>query len=283
MASLGLAACSAGHPASASETPLSLTGRTLTFNEDFDRLSFRQDGAGVWTSRYWYASPDDVGSRTLPSNNERQLYVDPGFRGRASKPLGLNPFKISQGILTITATRTPEAIKSQVYDFGYLSGLLTTKDSYNQKFGYFEIRARLPKGKGLWPAFWLLPADGSWPPEIDVMEALGHEPTRSHHSLHWTQDGKKTHWTKASDQSDLTDGFHTFGVDWTEANMRWYVDRKLVAQTQTPKPINKPMYLLVNLAVGGYWPGDPDATTAFPAGLQIDYIRAYSPRPAAQP
>jgi beta-glucanase (GH16 family) len=133
------------------------------------------------------------------------------------------------------------------------------------------MRARLPRGKGLWPAFWLLPKDQSWPPEIDVMEEIG-DPGVVYHTVH----------SRIADQPGVKaevpgdpDGFHTFAVAWDPQQVVWYVDGRETARKPTPPDANKPMYLLVNLAVGGHWPGVPDASTAFPARMTVRWVRAY--------
>jgi beta-glucanase (GH16 family) len=158
----------------------------------------------------------------------------------------------------------------------YCSGVLTSRTRFFQRYGYFEMRARLPHGRGLWPAFWLLPKGGGWPPEIDVMEVLGHDPATLYASVHWKAQGNESITNKAH-TADLSAGFHIYGLSWHPDLLRWYVDGMEVARTSTPPGLDKPMYLLVNLAVGGKksWPGAPDAGTVFPARMIVDYIRAY--------
>ena len=117
------------------------------------------------------------------------------------------------------------------------------------------MKAQLPAGQGFWPSFWLLPTDGSWPPEIDIFEVLGNDPTTAYFSLH-TQTGPTTN-AKVSLLPDLSTGFHTYGLDWQADTIRWYVDGNQVAEAATPADMQKPMYMLLNLAVGdtGSWPG----------------------------
>ncbi|WP_374575538.1 glycoside hydrolase family 16 protein [Phenylobacterium sp.] len=252
-------------------------GRTLTFSDDFNSLSLFKDGRGVWTPRFRYAGPNELGSRTLPANGEKQVYVDPDLAGQAKAPLGLNPFRIEDGKLIIRAQKTPRGMARYLWRFRYTSGLLTSLDSFHQKYGYFEIRARLPKGAGLWPAFWLLPVSGAWPPEIDVFEVLGQDPTTVHQTVHWTQDQEHKSQHAAVQVADTSDGFHTFGVDWNSRTIRWYVDGHQTAEAPTPSDLDEPVYLLINLAVGGYWPGKV-ARGALPAEMAIDYVRVYSPK-----
>jgi len=171
--------------------------------------------------------------------------------------------------LKITASPTPPAIRPELRNYAYLSGVITTQPSFSQTYGYFEMRAQLPEGKGLWPAFWLLPKDGSWPPEIDVMESVG-DPSVVYMTSH-----SKTQEPKGVEARIAPHAFHVFAVSWGPHQLIWYIDGSEVARQPTPADMHKPMYMLANLAVGGNWPGAPDATTHFPAVLMIDYIRAY--------
>jgi beta-glucanase (GH16 family) len=182
-------------------------------------------------------------------------------------------FALDQGTLQIVAEPTGR----QGYD--YTSGLISSYPAFAQEYGFFEIRAKLPRGQGLWPAFWLLPADGSWPPEIDVFEALGHETETVHMTAHWWEDGALQERKTSFTGPDFADDFHTFAVEWTRNKLVWYVDgvKRFDVRGQSP---SGPMYLLANLAVGGEWPGAPDASTPFPAVFAIDYIRAFAPAPA---
>jgi len=141
------------------------------------------------------------------------------------------------------------------------------------------MRARMPGGRGLWPAFWLLPVDRSWPPEIDVLEILGNDPTTLHTNAHSKASGKHTDAPSVIRLPDTSAGFHSYAVDWEADEIRWYFDGVEVARVPTPPDMHKPMYMLVNLAVGGHWPGSPDASTSFPAVLAIDWIRAYRREP----
>ena len=148
------------------------------------------------------------------------------------------------------------------------------------------MRAQLPAGQGLWPSFWLLPEDNSWPPELDAMEMLGNLPntlvTTVHSQVSGAAQHSSTHYTTSAGTSvaNMTTGFHTYGVDWEPDTITWYFDGQKVFQTATPADLNKPMYMIADLAVGGYWPGSPNAATQFPAQMQIDYIRAYQADPA---
>lgn len=250
-------------------------GRRLVFAEEFDTLSLRRNGTGRWSPRFHYAGPDELGSRTLPTNSEEQIYVDPQFRGTAAEPLGLNPFSIRDGVLVITAATADPWTRAHAWGYRYTSGLLTSRETFSQTYGYFEIRAKLPRGQGLWPAFWLLPADGSWPPEIDVFEVLGHKPGEVHQTVHWSQWGQHKMSHAMFDEIDASAGFHVYGVEWTAQSIRWFVDGRQTAQFPAPPGLKKPFYLLINLAVGGQWPGPADPE-AVPAEMEVDYVRVYA-------
>jgi beta-glucanase (GH16 family) len=273
---IGLAA---GARPAAAAAPLSRSpdGRPLvvTFDEEFDSFRPWRDGRGVWRTTFRDGrSKDPLDVRTLRNNKERQLYVDPGMRldGRAIgvRPTSaLEPFVVHDGVLDIMAQPEPPGVTQALGGYGYTSGLITTQPSFAQAYGYFEMRARLPRGKGVWPAFWLLPADFGWPPELDVMESIG-DPGVVYMTAHSKID------KRGADKSRIApDAFHVFAVAWDPRELVWYVDGREVKRQPTPPDMNRPMYLLANLAVGGSWPGDPDASTPWPARLSIDYIRAY--------
>jgi beta-glucanase (GH16 family) len=137
------------------------------------------------------------------------------------------------------------------------------------------MRAQLPRGRGMWPAFWLLPADGTWPPEIDVMEMLGNAPTTYYVSLHARPGGTPLDEVTPVRAPDLSAGFHSFGVAWRPDRIGFYLDDALVHESATPADMHRTMYLLANLAVGGEgsWPG-----RAIPGSrgvLSIAWVRAW--------
>ena len=182
--------------------------------------------------------------------------------------------------MSISARPASAAASPYLGGFSYTSGLLTTQNSFSQTYGYFEVRAQVPAGKGLWPAFWLLAADGIWPPELDVLEQIGSSNTYNSNGVYSKLAGAQVHGTFLG--TDLSQGFHTYGMAWTPQTITFYVDGQQTYQTATPADMNKPMYMLLNLAVGGTWPGSPDGTTNWStADYKIDYVRAYSYDPAS--
>ena len=257
-------------------------GLIKTFDDEFDAFSWhkvdarRAEGGGTWATyggQTW-CTPDDIRNRVQLGNKELGVYVDPAFRGSGNEPLNLNPFTIINGILNITASEQPNI--PALYGYHYITGMITTQFTFSQKYGIFEMRAKLPAGRGLWPAFWLLPADKSWPPEIDILENLGHETTTIYTTLHSSVGGYHTRSEIPPHQvADTSKEFHTYAVDWGPDETIFYFDNMEIARRPTPTDMDKPFYMIANLAIGGGWPGSPTADTKFPAKYQIDWIRAY--------
>lgn len=179
---------------------------------------------------------------------------------------------LSRGLLQLTAR------KEQADGYGYTSGAISSHKSFTFTYGYMEIRAKVPAGRGLWPAFWARRPNDEWPPEIDVLEFLGHEPHQLHMNIHFFDPFKaRNHGTEGTtwQSSDFTQNFHVYAVDWRPGEVIWYVDG--VERYRNKHAPNKPMHVIANLAVGapGSWPGAPDAATTFPSVFEIDYIRVY--------
>jgi beta-glucanase (GH16 family) len=172
-------------------------------------------------------------------------------------------------------------------DNEYTSARIVTRDLYEFAYGRVEARIQLPVGQGIWPAFWMLGADFpeiGWPDcgEIDIMEYLGHQPVMAHGTVHgpgYSGSGGITQSYILSDGRFDTE-FHVFSIEWTEEEIRWYIDDDHF-HTVTPDDLTgpwvfeHPFYLLLNVAVGGYWPGYPDETTEFPQTMLVDYVRVY--------
>jgi len=268
-------------PADAFQLELDRSGLVKTFADEFDSFSWDSQAPpgdaehGTWRTNFGYGAPSALESRSLVNNGELEVYADPGFRGTSDKPLGINPFRVANGVLEISAVLVPDDMQQLVWNRKYSSGLITTRHSFSQQYGVFEIRARLPKGRGLWPAFWLLQPSGAWPPEIDILEVLGDNPTTLYTSWHSREGGPHTTETIATTVPDLSADFHTYSFEWDKDTIRWFFDGVEVDRRSTPGDMHRPMYLLANLAVGGGWPKDPDASTKFPAVYAIDWIRVY--------
>jgi beta-glucanase (GH16 family) len=269
--------------------PLSLNSVTLhrTFHDDFDVHPLQ---SGRWTPHYegpismpeaFYAGGQaSKPERKSNYNGEQEIYVDPTYRGEASAPLGLDPFRVHDGILSIMATRTPPALKQSLFDSEYVSGILTTQKSFSQKYGYFEIRAKMPLGVGVWPAFWMLADDGGWPPEIDVVEGRGQRPGDVVMTTHWRlpTTGVVERCGFDFPVPNAWMDFHDYGVLWQPDRIVYFIDRKPVSEIKSPATFGRPMYMIVNLAMGSKdfgGVGFVDARSPDEVEFQIDRISAY--------
>jgi len=270
-ASGGPASGSAATPTSSTIAPASsssgiTSGLHLTFDDEFNSFSSSPDGSsGTWTTTYPFGGET---ARTLPANHEAEFYSD--------NSVGENPFSVNNGVLTISAT--PAAPGSNPYGLPYDSGVVSTHDSFAQQYGYFEMRAQLPAGAGLWPAFWMIPKNDSFSSELDVLEQLGNDPKTIYATAHDWAGGDAQTGQKVLSVPDASAGFHTYGVDWEPDTTTFYEDGKPTGSVTTPASMRTPMIMMANLAVGGAgsWPGAPDGSTQFPAQMQVDYIRAYA-------
>ncbi len=257
------------------ELAIDPTKLKMSFDEEFNALSLwtGTGSTGRWRTDYgWYGDRNGLGARTL--TGEKEIYIDPTMTGTGTTPIGISPFTVHDGVVTITAAPTPDDLKSTLYDMDITSGLLTTRESFAQQYGYFEARIQIPAGSGLWPTFWLLPTDGSWPPEVDIMENYG--TALSTFTAHSGASGKPTQVAGSDFDPNVADGFHTYGLMWTKDTLTWYLDGVAIFSAPTPADFNKPMYMLLNLAVQG---SAPDGTTG---QMNVDYVRAYT-LDAAQP
>jgi beta-glucanase (GH16 family) len=243
---------------------------TLRWADEFDGTA----GSAPDQSKWNY----DVGGNGW-GNNELETYT------RRTD----NAFLDGNGHLIIKVIKEtltgPDGIRRD-----YTSARLLTKGKFTQRYGRFEVRVQLPFGQGIWPAFWML-GDNidavGWPTsgEIDIMESVGREPAINHGTLHGPGysggAGLTGLYTLPAGQK-FADDFHTFAIEWEPAAIRFYVDGNLY-QTKSPadapgKPwvFDHPFFMLLNVAVGGSFPGNPDATTTFPQTMIVDYVRVYA-------
>jgi len=241
----------------------------LTWSDEFNA----PDGSGVDTSK-WVA---EVGGKGW-GNHELEYYTNRAVNAH-----------LENGMLAIQALREnytgPDGLSRD-----YTSARLVTKNKFAQQYGRFEARIKLPAGQGMWPAFWMLGDDidqVNWPRcgEIDIMENVGKEPSRVHGSIHGPgyigTVGLESPSTLPSGRK-FSDDFHIFAVEWEPNAVRFYVDDTLYA-TRTRADLragwkwafDHPFFLILNVAVGGDWPGSPDATTRFPQNMLVDYVRVY--------
>ncbi len=247
----------------------------LTFDDEFNTLNLWNGGSGTWDTDAAWDSPADNGY-SLGSNGEQQWYINSNYAATSA----FKPWTVGSGVLNITGSVAPASVQPLINNYHYISGQLNTSKSYSQLYGYFEVSAKLPAGQGFWPAFWLLPENGSWPPELDVMESLGNKTSTYYTTVHFAADNQSIGQTINSGV-DLSAGFHTYGVDWESDFITWYLDGKQVFQAATPSDMHSPMYMLLNLALGGYWPGNVDSTTNLSNPMQVDWVRAYQSGPTS--
>ena len=240
--------------------PINLGGWTQTFDDEFDSLSASATGFGTT----WWAQ-----TGTLASNKEAENYVNNTGPG--------GPFSVKDGVLHISATPISSAA-----GLPYTSGELTSARFFAQTYGYFEISAMLPTGRGMWPAFWLLPASGAWPPELDIMEALGNDPATIYAATHSAVGGTNVRGGLTTAVTNTAATFNTYGADWEPDRITYYFNGNAIGSLPTPADMNQPMYLVINLAVGGQgsWPGPAGGE---PGDMAIDYVRAYASPTAVQP
>lgn len=224
----------------------------------------------VWSDEFESTSLDnskwsfDIGGNGW-GNNESQYYTT-----------SADNFSVANGEATITARA------EQLGNNDYTSAKIISKGLFEVKFGKIEARIKCPMGKGLWPAFWMLGSnisEVSWPKcgEIDVIEHINNDP-KINGTAHWDNVG---HTYMGGIYTTDASEYHIYAVEWTENYIKWFADGNLYFQINIANGVNGtsefqlPFYLIINLAVGGNWPGYPDATTVFPAELNIDYVRVY--------
>ncbi|MFF3162361.1 ricin-type beta-trefoil lectin domain protein [Streptomyces sp. NPDC003273] len=262
--SAALVGSAAVGPARAQGAAPAAAAAVSTFSDNFDGPA----GSGVDSSKWTLETGDNV------NNHERQYYTS------GTKNAALD----GQGHLVITARKeNPAGYQCWYGSCQYTSARLNTSGKFNAQYGHVEARMKIPRGQGMWPAFWMLGTPVNWPDsgEIDVMENVGFEPSTVHGTIHGPgysgSGGIGAGYTLPGGQA-FADAFHTFAVDWAPDSITWSVDGN-VYQRRTPADLggktwvfNKPFFLILNLAVGGYWPGDPDGSTPFPGQLVVDSV-----------
>ena len=243
------------------------TSAKPTFDDEFNKLSLDNGITGTWMPSIFY----NPNGSTDPSISSWE--VNPLWGPTSSAEA--NVYSVNNGVLSIDIKPTPASVSAAVNNTPFLAGELTTYHSFSQTYGYFEMNAKLASGPGTISAFWLLPADGSWPPELDAMEVLGNNPTTLVMTTH-SSTPTTSHW---ADIPDPTQAFHSYGVDWEADKITWYFDGKQMAQEATPSDMNKPMYMLLDTMTGtsGSWVGAPNAGTT--TKMQVNYVRAYASKP----
>ena len=241
-------------------TPISYDGMNLLWNDEFDGSIVNQSD---WTFETGNGCPNICGW----GNNELEFYT-------------VDNSDVRDGLLTITARE--ETIQSNRYS----SSRLKTQDKFAFTYGRVDVRAKLPSGRGIWPAIWMLGQNISsvgWPRsgEIDIMEMIGGTERTTHGTAHWAN----ANGDRVMDGGDRTIGvgldeaFHVYTIIWDETAIRWFLDDNLYFTLDITGPdkqaFHNPFFLLLNVAVGGDWPGSPTADTVFPTSMQVDYVRVF--------
>jgi beta-glucanase (GH16 family) len=256
--------------AAPSPTPSGQAGQwQQSWSDEFDGA----DGSRPDPSRWVY----DLGGNGW-GNEELETYTDRAENAR-----------IEGGALVITA-RAERFKGSDGISRDYTSARLKTLGRFAQAYGRFEARIKIPRGQGIWPAFWMMGVNidsRGWPEdgELDVMENIGREPTTVHGTFHgpgYSGADAIGMPFQSPDGRPFADAYHLYAIEWEPSEIRWYVDNH---HYQTRKPSDLPagarwvfdheMFMLLNVAVGGSWPGNPDQTTVFPQQMLVDYVRVY--------
>ncbi|MGW4464624.1 family 16 glycosylhydrolase [Micromonospora sp. NPDC004704] len=242
----------------------------LTWSDEFNGAAGTSPDGGKWKF--------DIGGSGW-GNNEQQYYTN-STRNAAHD---------GNGNMVITARReNPANYQCHYGTCQYTSARLLTADRFTQTYGRYEARLKIPRGQGIWPAFWMLGTGSQgWPGngEIDIMENIGREPNTVYGTLHgpgYSGGSAISSAYSLPGGQAFADAFHTFTVDWAPDSVTWYVDgiqyaRKTAADLRgNPWVYNHPFFMIMNVAVGGYWPGYPDGSTVLPQQMLIDYVRVYA-------
>jgi beta-glucanase (GH16 family) len=263
---IGVAGCSATERSSGSPAPPPApSGKRwkLVFQDQFGGGSLNQRN---WHTCFWWATT----TCSIRPNHELELY-NPGDA------------YVKRGLLRLRAQKR-NMVSWDGRRHRYTSGMVMTggrvhlkRPGFTFKYGFAEARIRVPKGKGLWPAFWMLPLSYKSLPEIDIAEILGDATNTNHMHFHYSRrGGHKVDSGSAWKGPDFAAGWHTFAVHWEPDAIVWYVDgverRRFTVASAIP---HQQMYLLLNLAVGGDWPGRPRRSTPFPSFLEVDWVRVW--------
>ena len=249
-------------PAEGYTTPSHYDGMTMIWSDEFEDNSLN---ANYWTFQTGDGCPGNCGW----GNNELEFY-------------SANNTSLENGYLVIKAKEENAGGKN------YTSSRITTQGKFTVNYGRIDVRAALPEGQGIWPAIWMLGeniTEVSWPAcgEIDIMEMVGGDGKENtvHGTAHWDHEGNYASYGQGFTLSDGTfkDAFHVFSIVWNSETITWYVDDEPFNVIDiTPEALSEfqnDFHLLLNLAVGGNWPGTPDTTTTFPQFFIVDYVRVF--------
>lgn len=243
-----------------------LEGWKLVWNDEFSNSKINLD---KWSH--------EIGGHGW-GNNELQYYSDKDSTAF-----------IKDGKLVLRADVVPQGTGSSDNLRYFKSARLRTSGKGDWRYGRIEVKAKVALGQGIWPAIWMLPTDwmyGEWPQsgEIDIMEHVGYDPGNVHGSIHTDSYNHKINTQRGGSLKldNIDNAFYVYAVEWFEDKIDFYIDNEKYFSFQNDKknnfqtwPFNQRFHLLINIAVGGDWPGSPNETTNFPAEMKIDYVRIY--------
>jgi Ca2+-binding RTX toxin-like protein len=249
-------------------------GYTLTFEDNFDELSLNVEhgDGGTWYPLY----PRTGLAAHSTAGKSEQYFTFPGDMGSVGELVGINPFSVKDGVVTLSMNPIPQDKQYNTYGLDYSSGMLNTIGSFSQTYGYFEARIQFAAGKGIHESFWMLPIDGNGQYEFDIAEMRGVEPSNVMNVIHSIDAGRDISHAKSYTIPTATTGFHTYGVDWQPDYITFYIDGVAVRTLPTWPGLDVPMYMIASLGGGSPYAGDIDPSQPFPAEMKIDYIRAYA-------
>lgn len=242
-------------------------GYEISFNDEFESLELDLDGDGSSTWAPWWV---DWNVRFLEGNDDKAWKCDESYTGSTQQTLDIVLHELTADqTLLLYGRQTPTDKLNIVSRKPYIGGMISANNSYSQTYGYWEIKCKFDVSQGHHWAVWLLPTDNSWPPEIDIVEVVGHQPKQAHCNAH----GSPTKNTFTSRHIDAAAHYHIYGFEWTSNEMIWTLDGQ--EHLRIANYINKSMYFLVSPEIGGQWTKMPDETTVWPTVCEIDYIRIY--------
>ncbi len=247
----------------------------IIFNDDFTSSSILNSGPDrAWNTTF------PGGGRVLPQLGEDQIFLDDGKTVLGSTTVNIDPFTIGNGVLNIQAKPTPSTLLSSVGGWQYTSGMVNTGGgAFDFKYGYVEIRAQVPTGQGLLPTFYMVRSDRAQLGEIDIFELPGSKSSYLNQTVHYSTSGTGLtdvgKVVRTALPVDLSKGFHTYGVDWQEQRITFYLDGVAMGSMATPDSLKAPMFMIAHIGVGGTWGGQPDGSTPWPATMKVDYVRVW--------
>lgn len=269
------------------QSPYVPEGYELTFQDNFDRLNLVDGFQSTASSngreaRGWETHFAGWGVRHLKGNNDQALKADAAYQGLGGKTVGDHGILLHEvtadGTIRLYGRPTPEDLKSQ-FEFPYLGGMISGEKLHAQRQGYWEIRLRASNvSKGHHWAFWLIPSDHSWPPEIDMLEVIGSNPANPSDAEYFffnsiLEKPNNDEITRVTPPRER-DAWYTIGFLWDDNDMRWFLDGKEVRKRSSYQT-DKELYFLISPEIGGHWVGEPDEGTEWPMEMEVDYVRIY--------